>query len=104
MLDLRFDETAQLDGLSLRWLNLEDSRCPIGVTCVWAGQTVVALELWQGDDEPFEVKLSRRAGREPDTVTALGRQLTLLGLDPYPQQGQAPERDDYVAHLRIRTP
>ena len=33
---------------------LEDSRCPEGVDCLWAGNARIALELYFNDKEPLK--------------------------------------------------
>ncbi|MCP4200486.1 MAG: hypothetical protein GY769_00965 [bacterium] len=101
---LRYDETVEFQELELRWLELEDSRCPIGVKCIWAGQMVVTVEAARGDDKPLEVELLRRVGREPETAEALGYELRLLEVDPHPKEGVTPERGDYVARIEITGP
>jgi len=102
--ELHFDETTEHQDLKLRWLDLDDSRCPIGVVCIWAGQTVVTLEVARGEDEPVELVLVRRAGREPETARAFERELRLLEVDPHPKEGVTPERSQYVAEIEIAQP
>ena len=102
--ELRFDVTIEHQGLDLRWLEIEDSRCPTGVVCIWAGQTVVTLEVARGEDGPVELKLVRRAGREPETARALDHELRLLEVDPHPKEGVTPERGDCLARIEIVAP
>ena len=99
--DLRFDETVEYRDLRLRWLEIEDSRCPIGVQCIWAGQVAVTVEAAQGDEGPAELELVLRVGREVETVRAFAYDLVLQGVEPHPMQGVTPERSDYVAVLEI---
>ncbi len=103
-LELRFDETAAYEDLELRWLELEDSRCPIGVVCVWAGQIVVTLEAARAVEVPVEVELVLRVGSEPESAPAFGYTLRLQGVDPHPKEGVTPERGDYVARVEIAGP
>lgn len=73
----------------------EDSRCPEGVTCVWAGRAVVQVEV--GDGEAPTIPLE--VGGEPRVV----RGLTLFAeaLDPYPRADSAIRPEDYRLRLRI---
>jgi hypothetical protein len=103
-LELRFDETVEFEDLELTWLELDDSRCPTGVTCIWEGQIVASFEVGQGQAEPVKVELLLRAGHETEPGRAFGRDLRLLGVDPHPKEGQTPERDQYVARLEISEP
>ena len=99
--ELRFDETARHQDLELRWLELEDSRCPIGVACVWAGQIVATIEVARGVEESVELELVHRIKGPPATSRAFDFELRLLGVDPHPKQGTTPERSDYVARIEI---
>lgn len=101
---LKYDETVAYRDIQLRWLALEDSRCPIGVTCVWAGQTVVTLAVTRDDASPLELSLLTRAMRPPEASSAFGYELRLLGVDPHPREGVTPARGDYTARLEISSP
>jgi hypothetical protein len=102
VVELRFDEPLSLDTLRLRWLDLNDSRCPQGVQCVWEGQAVVTLEVSRDGLAPQRVELILRSGVEPGAETVAGYELRLLKVEPYPRQGVTPERNDYVATVEIR--
>lgn len=102
--ELRFDETAKHRDLELRWIELEDSRCPIGVACVWAGQIVATVEVARGEEESVELDLVHRIKGPPATSRAFGYELRLLGVDPHPKQGTTPERSDYIARIEIAEP
>lgn len=64
---LKHNETALIEseGLSVEFLNVaEDSRCPVGVECIWAGQAVIELEIAH-DGNPIEIiTLISQAGRD----------------------------------------
>ena len=104
VIELRYDETANYQELTLRWLKLEDSRCPIGVTCVWAGQMLATVEIAEGNEAPLEVELLRRAGREPVVTQAFGYELRLLTVEPHPKENVTPARGDYVMRVEIARP
>ena len=103
-IELRFDETFEYQNLELRWLELDDSRCPIGVTCVWEGQIVATVEVARGAEASVELELVLRAGIEPETSRAFDHELVLRGVDPHPRDGFTPERSDYVARIEIARP
>lgn len=103
-LELRFDETADHAVLEIEWVDLEDSRCPTGVQCIWAGQLVTTLEVRRGTDEPERIELLRRVGDDPEAVTALGFEFRLLDVQPHPKDGVTIERDDYVATIEVAQP
>jgi hypothetical protein len=67
---------AQTDAV-LRFVRVvEDSRCPAGVDCFWAGRAVVELDLSQ-------VERARHALAGTDLV------VTVTALEPYPQADRA---------------
>lgn len=99
--ELRFDDTVVHQDLELRWLDVRDSRCPIGVACIWEGQVVATLEAARGEDEPVELHLTLRAGGQPEVVQALGYDWRLLEVEPHPEEGVTPERSDYLARVEI---
>lgn len=73
----------------------EDSRCPEGVTCVWAGRAVVQVEI--GDGEAPTVPLE--VGGDPRVVRGLT--LAAEALDPYPRADAATRPEEYRLRLRI---
>ena len=103
-IELRFDETVEYQDLELRWLELDDSRCPIGVTCVWEGQIVATVEVARGAEGSAELELVLRAGTESETSRAFDHELVLRGVDPHPKDGVTPERSDYVVRIEIAEP
>jgi len=112
---LRVDETAvfrhvinlveQETEITFRELN-EDSRCPIGVNCIWEGQVVLAIDaVTQGDTE----RLNYQGFVGPDTAAYLHQsfgniyELQLLRVDPYPiaATNEVSENEEKVATLMI---
>lgn len=90
--------------MELRWIDLQDSRCPIGVKCVWAGQMLVTVEITMGDEPPIQVKLLRRAGRDPEISGAFGHELRLLIVEPYSKNGVVYARCDFRMQLEFMVP
>ncbi len=73
------------DGLKLEITAINDSRCPVGVNCVTEGEAVVSFEAkTSGQSAEFGLVLNT-AGDEKDTVI-LGYQVTLLEVNPYPEE------------------
>lgn len=68
---------------------LEDSRCPIGVQCIWAGQVRVRAQIDSGlgtAHEEFTV------GR---TITTEAEAVTLVEVSPTPREGTEIGKSDY---------
>lgn len=79
---------------------LEDSRCPKGTSCIWAGQAKVRLETNDG----AKVELTLPGMQEETEVTASIGNLTVLcyGLNPYPESGKPHEPSAYELSLELR--
>ncbi|HEU0077645.1 MAG TPA: hypothetical protein VFQ76_08360 [Longimicrobiaceae bacterium] len=95
------DQVAVDEGLlAIRFLDVtDDSRCPIGMQCVWAGEGVVVLRLAQAGREPAELTL--RTTPNKDSGTYEGYRVLLRELDPHPRMGGSPP-ETYRATLEVR--
>ena len=83
----------------------EDSRCPRGVDCVWAGQVVVVLDVTQNGQASSPIKLTLGgAGRTANAASAQasGQTVQLMAVDPYPQAGKNIAPADYRVMLEVR--
>jgi hypothetical protein len=78
---------------------LEDSRCPTGVQCAWAGNGRVSVKLSKGKGEPVSVELNTYAG--PKSSRFEGYDVRLMRLDPYPKDGAQTRKDAYVVTLMV---
>ncbi len=84
---------------------VEDSRCPKGVECVWAGQVVVILDVSENGQTSSSIKLTLGgAGRPSDASTAqvAGHTVQLMAVEPYPENGKKIAPDDYTATLQVQ--
>jgi hypothetical protein len=78
---------------------LEDSRCPAGVNCVWAGNGRVSVRLSKAKSNPVSVELNTYKG--PKSSTYQGYEVRLVKLDPYPREGVNISKDAYVATFLV---
>ena len=78
---------------------VEDSRCPAGVNCVWAGNGKVSLKLSRAKGETASLELNTSAW--PKSGTYRGYEVKLVSLDPYPQKGSTISKDAYVVTLMV---
>jgi hypothetical protein len=79
---------------------IEDSRCPKGTTCVWAGEGKIKIGVKKaGSNETF-VELSTMNGR--NTVAFGPYQISLIDLKPRPAANVRIDRRSYTAMLEIR--
>jgi hypothetical protein len=77
----------------------DDSRCPKGVTCVWAGNGRVVLKVSRETGKAAEVELNTNV--EPKQHRFQNYDIKLVGLNPYPQKDVPIKRSQYVATLVV---
>ena len=61
---------------------LEDSRCPAGAVCVWAGNAKVKIQIGKKGDEGQELELNTNL--KPQTVEYKGYTIRIISLSPRP--------------------
>lgn len=78
-----------------------DSRCPVDVQCIQAGDATVRVwVLASGSREVLEVTTSPRS----NPVSVRGYQLTLQALEPAPSTKRTTKTSDYRATLIVTRP
>jgi hypothetical protein len=95
--------TLEGEGLRVRFASVaDDSRCPVDVACVWAGNAEVLLDISQGGDAAL-LKLHTHGGPQYATEGAYHHYtLELMALSPSPRMGKKIEAGDYWAMLVVR--
>jgi hypothetical protein len=79
---------------------LNDSRCPIGAECFWAGNAEIRLRYFESNTEPVYFNLNTLL--QPSSYTSFdGYKFTLIDLSPYPATGHSIEQKDYKAKILI---
>ena len=79
----------------------QDSRCPIGVQCVWEGDATVTLAvLPAGTSDTTWIEL-HTSTKFPTQGTYNGLNIRLQKLEPYPQKDMKIQLPDYVATRTI---
>lgn len=79
-----------------------DSRCPIGVTCVWAGNAEARLTIESPGSETIRASLNTHT--DPDNLRAFGLQVRLMEVAPHPRADVKIEPSDYAATLQVDLP
>jgi hypothetical protein len=100
--DLRPGQTARIgsSGLVVGFRGVAgDSRCPVDVTCVWAGDATLRIRLAMrgGDWSPFDL----HTNLEPRTAAYTGFTVSVVGLSPDPRSDQKISSDRYTVTLRV---
>lgn len=90
------------DGLQFRFRLENDSRCPRNVTCIWAGEVTLALELQkEGESLDSSQSLALRGGEESAILTWKNYDITLYDVKPYPEQNTDAETAETVATVEV---
>lgn len=87
--------------LTVRFTELvEDSRCPKGTNCVWAGEGKIKIAVSKsgGRGQTFELSTMERN----DTASFGGYQIRLVDLRPQPGMNVRIDRTKYAATLEIK--
>ena len=99
---LKIGESAKTphEGLQIEFDSVpEDSRCPKGVNCVWAGNAKILLKVKKDADKPANVELNTNIN--PKTSRYLGYELSLKELKPYPESNATIKSSDYEVTLTV---
>jgi len=99
--DMKPDETVTLDGLTITFHGIgDDSRCPTGVTCVWAGDATAAFTFEKAPAAAMQRTLhtNGRFERQTDYDRFVIR---LEDVRPYPKSSATIARADYRAALVV---
>jgi hypothetical protein len=99
----------KVDDITVGFVEVsEDSRCPTGAVCVWAGLAVAGLWAARGasptgpgpDAERFTLTTGNA---ELGTKAVLGKRVTLLQVEPHPAVGVQIDPKQYVITLAIES-
>lgn len=107
-ISLRIGQFARVvgGGVGFRFVELrEDSRCPIGVQCVQAGNAQVAIETRTAIGAVAQAILNLTPNTQfPSAVTVDGIEIRFESLTPVPTAGTTVARSSYVASFRATRP
>jgi len=99
--DMKPDDVMTLDGLRVTFEGVEnDSRCPAGETCIWAGDAAAAFTFEKAPAAPTHRTLhtNGRYERQADYENFVIR---LDDIKPYPKTGASIARSDLRATLVV---
>jgi hypothetical protein len=79
---------------------VEDSRCPTGVTCIWAGDAAVKISIktTDGSASSYTLHTDAQSGRAAEHE---GYRVELLTVTPHPSGDSPPRRQDYRITLSV---
>jgi len=79
---------------------ISDSRCPSGVTCVWAGEAKCVLRVTQ-NQKTSEITITQSGSSESTNSGFLDTYQVIFKLDPYPAVNQTIDPHDYILTMRL---
>jgi len=95
--DLKIGESVSIknEQLNFQFVNVpEDSRCPEGAMCIWAGNAAVVIKI-------FNVMDTVNTYLNPKKIDYDSYTITLLQLSPYPKIGVPRDTTQYVAQFVV---
>ena len=100
---LGYGEEAGIDGVTIRFAEVvAESRCPRSVTCVWAGDAEIRLLVMKDDQRQSLLLHTSGSPEMPKAGSALGVELELIELQPYPETPERISSNRYRAELKVR--
>jgi hypothetical protein len=102
---LPLGQTAAVKGTDVRLTFKDvrtDSRCPVDVQCVWAGEAKIGVVI-SGNGTTEETKILTLAPGASD-ASAGNLRIRFVGLAPVPRQSNAGTSRAYVAQLVVDQP
>ncbi|MBS1796895.1 MAG: hypothetical protein JSS81_23920 [Acidobacteria bacterium] len=90
---------ASRSRLTVRFVAVEDSRCPKGTECIWAGNAKVTIKVTdsKGKSQTFDLNTNL----EPKSARFGGYEITLGEVTPYPAANVRIDPNGYRAKFTI---
>ena len=100
--DLQYGKTALIGGeVLVRFIGVvNDSRCPVDVTCVWEGNAEIELEIRRTGGDAKRIRLNTHSSF-PQQIVVDGITVRLVGLTPHPDTRVTIDPKEYVARLVV---
>lgn len=96
-------EAFNFEGKSIRFKEVvSDSRCPSDVTCVWAGEAKILIEIFKNEQLVGEEIISTRSQNFSLSKFFQGDfSLHAIALSPYPKTSRKVKASDYHLQFKI---
>ena len=98
---VQVNKQARVSGtkFTVKFLELvEDSRCPTGTNCIWAGNAKIKVQITKNGKSPKILELNSNG---PETVAFEGHTFKLKALTPHPATNIRINRNGYVATVVV---
>src|SRR5262249_12271428 len=95
------EKAIQRSGTKIKFLDVvEDSRCPVDVNCVWAGNAKVKVEVRSGRGRSRIFELN--SALAPTVISYAGYDFRLVNLMPALRSNVRINPDKYVATIEVK--
>ena len=89
------------ESMDIKFIGVtQDSRCPTGVDCFWAGQVICNIELIK-DGNKNQVTLTESAGSGLATGYTFQNYKITFSVSPYPVAGKTIAKGDYRLSVTV---
>ena len=102
--DLTVGQSARVDGtpVTITFNGVTaDSRCPLGVMCIQAGNATVSLTVADAGTKTPLVLYSNPTLQTPDSAKVAGYQISLVAVQPISRRGVTIPPESYIASLHV---
>ncbi len=93
---LRFGQPVTVAGEPLKFVSVQDSRCPSTVTCVWEGDAAIGIE---SGGEVTVLHTATNAG--PRSARLNGLNVALVDVKPARVTTEAPQNSEYAVTVHV---
>ncbi|MEH1930217.1 hypothetical protein [Nostoc sp.] len=102
---LKYGQIAYLrsEGIEIKFSKvIEDSRCPINVTCIWAGQVTIGLDIIKNGRKFSTLILTLSPINDASATQSFGKYtVTLKEVFPSRKSGVSLVTEDYIAKIVV---
>lgn len=81
---------------------ISDSRCPKGVTCIWAGEATVLVDIFKDGEKLERKKVTFDSNGVKDIFSSETVSITGYNVMPYPEADVKINPKDYYLQLEVK--
>lgn len=99
---LGFNQTAHVQNVDVRFVDVIDSRCPSDVVCIWEGKVSILIDLQNTSESLDQFTLTLSGSPDAPSARSFGNySIRLVDVQPYPLSTEQTSESDYVATLVV---
>jgi hypothetical protein len=105
---LSFGKSLNFENIKVKFVEvLQDSRCPKGVTCIWAGEVIVLVDIFKKGKKIESKKLTINyktpiKSRFGNLYTSDDLVISGINVQPYPVFDKKIKLEEYYIQLEIK--